>query len=891
MVLEGRLRKLMDVKLLKYGWDGSANCSILNNAVIFESAGYIVNNNTFHKNTKKVSVKADFTYSGVDIGVVLWYNKTIGHLKFGLNTVFIPEQNVRLGNIYMEKVINDVPTVIRQSNFDSIPVPIVGEKIELTVELYKTNIKCFYNGIEVFNIDQGLFSEGVFGLYGEANETCSNFEIQSEEPSEWQYFLADGCSIINTEKGQYINIANTNDPFVYMSQSINSMAAGSHTISFDYIGAPMLEIYNDTTLLHRHSFPLKNELTRTSFTFQIATPITANIKIGSNVQGTHCISRIQIEQKPFDTFFTEKTRGESSLTFPVKDMNTRDGGLCFYFSSMHDISDGIIPLFYYSDNFHLYYTNQLFVFTYGNVQATLAVPIFEGDSFHISAIWNNEDKIFLSANNATNNIVEVLFKTTESIIPSEVIYVGCDDQGAGNILLDNFTIFTGSKYFEGITGLYPDNPIDNSRLLKADFEKETLVYDDNKIFLPASKAGSPIIVEDSDGQYYERVTFIKDNSYSLFNTETFLYDGDLTCELLYDNLLNISVYSNDEIFEEFSVDGNKVILSKNDFVDSLDKIVESTALLDSESMTPIVDELGQQIYSYSVSFKTNRFNWSNSVSHCFYLEDPDGKKYHLDESWYSIDNDNDRITLISSVVEQNGISLEDIALNSEFKAYDDFRRNEIIRIEYTVKYTYIINYFEESDQYYIQLSNTDGKDMVFTFQEKDGLDKKLLKIVETNPFKTGNNNGFIYIEKEARELETFNVKVTPDSLVADGFDTATITIDCLSKNGIPTSNVDLEVLTLNGYCNNTNNHIPRYVSPEEIEWMKYFKEYGEEKTLQRYGQLITDEHRSGRFIYKYRANKYTYASGDNYEIIDNIVIRDTKSKIGIQIPIRLVREQ
>ena len=70
------------------------------------------------------------------------------------------------------------------------------------------------------------------------------------------------------------------------------------------------------------------------------------------------------------------------------------------------------------------------------------------------------------------------------------------------------------------------------------------------------------------------------------------------------------------------------------------------------------------------------------------------------------------------------------------------------------------------------------------------------------------------------------------------------------------------------------------------EWLDYKDRYGEEDTIRRYGNIITDEHRAGRFIYKYTAGTQITEA----EKIDNITITDKISGIEIQIPIRLVRE-
>lgn len=204
-----------------------------------------------------------------------------------------------------------------------------------------------------------------------------------------------------------------------------------------------------------------------------------------------------------------------------------------------------------------------------------------------------------------------------------------------------------------------------------------------------------------------------------------------------------------------------------------------------------------------------------------------------------------------------------------------------LEIVYKVKNTFIVTYNSKLKQYFIELSNPQDGDIEVVFEDSEANTERLIKSVELNPFKASNNNGFIYIEDEARKLETFDIKVSPDSIVANGYDIATITIDCLSKGGIPTSNVDLEVSIQSQISS-----IYKYESSDEKEYREYSEEFGEEAAIEKYGTFSSYSNKTGRFVYKYKAP----GSIDSPYMIDKINIRDKESKIGVQIPIRIVKE-
>jgi hypothetical protein len=126
------------------------------------------------------------------------------------------------------------------------------------------------------------------------------------------------------------------------------------------------------------------------------------------------------------------------------------------------------------------------------------------------------------------------------------------------------------------------------------------------------------------------------------------------------------------------------------------------------------------------------------------------------------------------------------------------------------------------------------------------------------------------------------VKVTPQSLLADGYQTATITIDCIAADGVSTSNADLS------FTRTKYGTLTKYISEEEQEFLdKYNTEKllnGEESAIEKYGYFITDEHRSGRFIYKYHVHAITTGG----RLTEKIIFMDNKTGVGTEVQIQIM---
>lgn len=782
----------MDINLEQYGWSGDVPCSINDaaNRIDFTGDGYIYNTNTFQEKGKKIEVSGSFLFNSVDMGLVLWYNNKIGMFIFSTDGEILEIKRIYEGNeSILQRTTLSASGIAKPDNYDAV---------QLSVELVDNQILCYYNSQQVLEVEDSAFKEGYFGIYGESNAMCSSFNLVTESIPNWTVNTSQGSGIKTQENSVEFSISaglTTGDSSI--SQDVDIISSGDYTVSFDYKGEIYLDVYQGATLINSYQFISIDSVTRGSATITINTPQIFTFTIGTRSEGTHNITYPQLEKRSFDTSYVEQSRGDSKVTFPVKELNKDIGAIGMWIKPTYDYLTGSLPIFYYAENFRLDYTSGNFVLVYGSKTISISKLIEENKDYYISCSWENGSYLGLNIHDeelgTDHNGSATL--NSESVVHSDYIYIGSNEAESGNFVIDNLTAINGIVLLDELNSNRYDEEVYNEKtVLKCSFNERTLIYDKNKLSIPIPRVDSPVIVSTLSGKEYERVYFLEDGKYSLFNTEEFYYDGVVNVfEVDFDNIASLKAYS-------------------------------------SEDGQPLTAEV-------------------------------DGREVTVD------------------------IPAE----------YED----TYITLSYSLMDTFCINYNKELKQYYMKLSNADGEDILIQYEDYYGTEEKLLRTVELNPFKSSNHEGFIYIEDKARKLETFDIKISPDSIVANGKDVATITIDCLSIGGMPTSNVSGFKIITDGEGNETiedvyglnvksniGSPISRYISPEEETYNKYKEEHGEEAAKNKYGNLVTEEHRSGRFIYKYKAP----GSIEEQSMTDKINIYDTISGIGVQIPIRIVRE-
>jgi hypothetical protein len=765
----------MDINLTNYGWSGLNSCSISSGTLVFPETGFVVNNNTMMNATHLPAVEAEFTYKTVDSGVILWYN-TIGYIIYKLSP-----NSLSLVRIYDNKEI-----VLRNSAFSDLGItaPIADEIFTLRAEMDRTNIKCYYNGTLVFNIEQNAFSEGVFGIYGTNGTVCNSFKAESSAIAGWErswktdqtgcitIVASNGLQVIHIDKGVSSDSAG-------IHTYINTVAGEDYTASVNYTGSVAVNVAEGgTTIASATGYSEAGDTISLLFT-----PTGSSVDVSINADGESLvISEPQVEQKSFRTSYTPTAREAGSLSMPAQKINRYDGALSMWVSPRHAYTDGTLPIFYYNDTFKMEYTGGAFVFTYGDVTVSSSKAITAGSNYHIICTWSNGVGININVFDGTTDVLNSLAIAEKTISLSSSIYIGSTPTSSGNLIADTLVVYAGSTTVDNMKAFRaePISKNDNRIVINSEFTNNTLVFSNNRIIVPNGKPLTPIIVEDEDGTIYERVYFTDNGSYTVYNKKKFTYTGTNVFELDYSDLISVRAYSDEAIYSNISTSGAVVTVG-------------------------------------------------------------------------------------------------DLPLNSETL--------EEITIEYTPRNVFCVDYNDEANGREITFSNVSGKKITVTYENELGAELKLVTTVEANPFKSVNNNGFVYVTQTPVLATTLDVMVTPNALFADGHQVATITIDCIGRNNVPTSNVSLNVVLANG---NKYGTIEKYTSDEEADWLAAFEAEkalnGEAAATAKYGNFVTDEHMSGRFVYRFRVNNIT--SGGSF--IEKIIVTDLKSGMGTEVPIRIV---
>jgi hypothetical protein len=608
----------------------------------------------------------------------------------------------------------------------------------------RTNIKCYYNGTLIFNIEQNAFSKGTFGIYGANGTVCNAFKVESAAILGWERswktdqtgcvttVASNGLQVIQMQKG-------TDSDLAGVHTYINTEAGEDYTLSVNYTGSIAMNVVEgETTLAEATGYSESGDTVSLLFT-----PTGTSVDVNINANGESLtIKEPQIEQRTFATSFTADTRESSLFSFPASKIDRYHGAISMWVSPIHDYSDGILPIFYYNNSFKAVYSNGGFSFTYGDSVLTVPYTLTAKGKYHIICRWLNGSDIAVNIYDEMTDTLDELSITEKTIDISGVIYFGCTPTICGNLTMDTLIGYSGNMTVDQMKSFRSESSTNDNRIvINSNFTNNTLMYTNNKIIIPKSKPLTPIIVEDEGGNTYERVYFVNNGEYTIYDKKTFTYTGTNTFTVDYDDILSARAYTDTTVYNDLSIDG--ALITVNDLP------------LNSTTITEVT-------------------------------------------------------------------------------------------IEYTPRNVFSIVYDKASDEHLVQLCNTNGSSIVITYENDFGAETKLVDTVEANPFKSANNNGFVYVTQKPIPVTTLDAMATPDALLADGHQVSTIIIDCIGQGGVPTSNASLAVSLANG---NKYGRIEKYISDEEQQWINLFEAEkalnGEEAATEKYGNLITDEHMSG----------------------------------------------
>lgn len=186
-------------------------------------------------------------------------------------------------------------------------------------------------------------------------------------------------------------------------------------------------------------------------------------------------------------------------------------------------------------------------------------------------------------------------------------------------------------------------------------------------------------------------------------------------------------------------------------------------------------------------------------------------------------------------------------------------RGLVLAISYQPENPYAVDFnIGQPDSFKVTLGKHDGKPVTVSYEGNKFSDEKLATMIELNPLLNPQHKGFMYIVPSANKVASFKTKVSPSDLSADGVSEAVVIIEPIDSHGNFVSYAQLTVSSKHGTV------IPSYdtgaVKLREI---------------------------AGRYIYRYRAPLLYFKDQKTVELSDVINVIDSKTGLGVQIPISL----
>lgn len=188
---------------------------------------------------------------------------------------------------------------------------------------------------------------------------------------------------------------------------------------------------------------------------------------------------------------------------------------------------------------------------------------------------------------------------------------------------------------------------------------------------------------------------------------------------------------------------------------------------------------------------------------------------------------------------------------------------QYLYVSYQLEDSYTLDFnIGVPDSFRVTLGKHDGQPVKITYEGNRFSNKKLATMVELNPLKNSNHQGFLYITKNEEAVTALRTMATPADLPANGSGHALIVIEPLDKNGNFVSHCHLDV---------------------SCEYGVLTPAYDEESIRMR--------ERAGRFLYRYQSPILTIDQMQAFEVQDFVNVTDRETGIGSKIPITLVTLQ
>jgi len=277
-----------------------------------------------------------------------------------------------------------------------------------------------------------------------------------------------------------------------------------------------------------------------------------------------------------------------------------------------------------------------------------------------------------------------------------------------------------------------------------------------------------------------------------------------------------------------------------------------------------------------VPYTTEMHTWRGEPISLHYVVDPSFVIVIKDEKGVPLLNSDEGKIIISGNTLTLDVAEEEIEERSEDELYEGN-----IWITYRPAKCFTSEFFD--DKCVIRLTGFCGKPVTIVYESNPyDYEHALIDTADLNPMNNPNNFGFIRIHQRTDVATSFDVKVTPETLRANGHEFTVIIIDAKDGVGNPVSNVNY---TFSGLRYGT---LERYITDEQAEFIAR-RDNAEDQASFRSenGYLITLNEMAGRQIFIYTPRRHTNLD-PTYGTVEEINLLDTESGLGMAIDIRLM---
>jgi hypothetical protein len=814
----------MITQLTDYGWRILDGSCDIVNNQLVFSSGTIIHESD---NWDDIEISANFLYKGSDNGIILCYNYRIGYLLFSVSTSSCKMLRVPILNDDGTSVTIGQARVLQSADLQT-PL-LIDTTYNLKVVRNGNNIKCYIDDTQVLNIEESLYKSGSIGLYGGNGEICTGINVQSLFSITWvPTGMSDGDSVSlykNSDGNSYINIKVANE-----STDIVGVKQQLSVISGRNYTVQCICTGNNVNISFAGTEVsdalVSGERSVITHTFT-ATSTTHDLVIGTKV-GELIIEDVQVEDKSYQTSYVYN----ASDTLPLSRL---DASLSYPSNKNIDIKQGSVSLWFKP---MMNYTDvnlssmPVGIFYYGDDEDTCIRIYYDG--------------------------VMVRFQYGNSVVSE-------------SILLEQ-----GELYYIAATW---DMLRDTGHLDLFVVHNDDIVDPDN---IGANTLSGAVEVLVSSG--------------------TIDIGGDSlsrVCNAVIDNLIIYNrALSYKEIYNLFISDNEPTdtedMMLRANFNNGIGNFNWSTIDITPAPLpgTPVIVKKSDGTIMRKVSFTdpvTNKyvpcyrqvFTYNGGTKVAISIEDADFDFYNT--GIYTLDGIKlTGLTNIDTSAAERSIKL--------LTALEDKYIGQQLEIWYQPKDCYVVDFNTgENDVCRITLGKNDGKPITIIYEPNRYIgDYALAETIELNALNNPNNQGFMYITQSVETAGVFRVNVSPDEIVANGFNYAVIVTEIVDEYGNPVSNADYEFMNDLQYGT-----IERYHSESFLEYIKKKEEYissghTEDEWYENYGHYIGLNEQAGRQIFLYKANRLKPSNRGSDEVTERIIIRDKVSGLGTEISIRLI---